>query len=183
MGIGISEEWYTSSMDETKPPEPAEVSEKDPNLAVKEAKERLEAARERFISLARELVGRKEKFPFSAIDPNLYESAKKVEEEYPGYSLPIDVMIDRFKDEGFKVVLGEPLGTVLIMPFRSSDLYKSVLPLKYLLPTIDMDERLREIVLAQRKLVELDEKLREAVKVNKVIQSSRRMGLDGFAEN
>lgn len=56
--------------------------------------------KEKIIALAMELYERGEVFPFEGVDPEQYSRMKADEEEYPGYTTPVDEIIERFKSEG-----------------------------------------------------------------------------------
>src|SRR4051812_35257229 len=86
--------------------------------------EREPTPKERLISLAKELFESNETFSFPGIDPETYEKMKASDEEYPGFTAPIDEKIERFKKEGMKVILGKnpETGNVYILPAGSTDI-------------------------------------------------------------
>lgn len=105
-----------------------------------------------FIALARELSESHESFPFPGIDPESYATLKSAEEEFPGYTTPINALIERFENEGIKVSLGEypESGNVFILPFGSDDIENdSVFP-RHLQIDEAMDERLKQLILLQK---------------------------------
>ena len=87
------------------------------------------------VSKILELVGKLnesgETFPFPEINPEIYLKMKKTDEEYPGYTTPIDKIVDRCKNEGVKVVLGKypESGNIFILPAGSNDIEMDSLPL------------------------------------------------------
>ena len=83
-----------------------------------------EIRRKEIVALAMELVEKQETFSFSGIDPEAYLKMKATDEEYPGFTTPIDKLIERFKQEGMKVVLGKypESGNVFILPAGSNDI-------------------------------------------------------------
>jgi hypothetical protein len=104
---------------------------------------------ERIIALALELHERNEIFPFTGIVPESYEQRKMSDQEYPEYSTPIDELIERFKNEGMKVVLGKnpQSGNVYILPAGSTDLeMDNVLPAQLQINE-NMGEKLKELIL------------------------------------
>lgn len=74
------------------------------------------------ISLAREL--RDERLPFPGIDSEHYAKLKAEEEEFPGYATPIDELVERFKNQGMKIVFGKDpeSGNVFVLPLDSDDI-------------------------------------------------------------
>ncbi|MFZ3043516.1 MAG: hypothetical protein WA058_00160 [Minisyncoccia bacterium] len=74
--------------------------------------------KEKIIALAMELYESGEVFPFTGIDFESYSRMKSGEEEDPGYTTPIDEIIERLKNEGMKVVLGKnpQSGNVFVLP-------------------------------------------------------------------
>lgn len=59
------------------------------------------------LTLAKELHESNEVFPFPGLRPEAYAQLKATDEEFPGYVTPIDGLLERFKNEGMKVVLGK----------------------------------------------------------------------------
>lgn len=104
--------------------------------------------REKYIQLARGLFESQERFPFPGIDPEEYSKAKIAEETYPGYTTPIDELIERFKSEGMKVVLGKhpESGSVFILPAGSEDIEQDSIGPRQLQISEGMDERLKNLV-------------------------------------
>jgi hypothetical protein len=108
--------------------------------------------KERMIALARELSGRHEKFTFPGINPEAYAKIKADEEEMPGFATPINELIERFRNEGVKVVLGKhpESGNVFILPSQSDDIENDNIFPKHLQLSDGMNEKLRELVLLNR---------------------------------
>lgn len=65
-----------------------------------------------------------ERLPFPGIHPEAYTKIKIADNEFPGYTTPIDEIIERCEKEGIKVVTGEypESGNVHILPAGSSDI-------------------------------------------------------------
>ena len=104
--------------------------------------------KEKIIALAVELNERHEVFPFSGIDQESYSKIKADEEEMPGYATPIDELIERFKNEGMKVVLGKnpQSGNVFVLPGGSDDIENDNLFPKHLNINDGMSDTLRELI-------------------------------------
>ena len=104
--------------------------------------------KEKIIALAVELNERHEVFPFSGIDQESYSKIKADEEEMPGYATPIDELIERFKNEGMKVVLGKnpQSGNVFVLPGQSDDIENDNLFPKHLNINDGMSDTLRELI-------------------------------------
>ena len=104
--------------------------------------------KEKIIALAAELNERREIFPFSGIDQESYSKIKADEEEMPGYATPIDELIERFKNEGMKVVLGKnpQSGNVFVLPGGSDDIENDNLFPKHLNINDGMSDTLRELI-------------------------------------
>jgi hypothetical protein len=108
--------------------------------------------KEKLIALAIEVSENNEIFPFPGIDPEAYKEIKK--DEDPDYHTPIDELVERFKNEGVKVVLTKhsQSGNVLILPAQSDDIvYDSLFP-RHLQISESMNDSLRELILLQQKL-------------------------------
>jgi hypothetical protein len=108
--------------------------------------------KERIIALALELSEGHEVFPFSSIDPESYSKIKADEEEMPGYATPIDELLERFKREGMKVVLGKnpQSGNVFILPSQSDDIENDSLFPRHIQISEEMNERLKELIALSR---------------------------------
>lgn len=108
--------------------------------------------KEKIIALAVELYENGEVFPFSGIDPESYLKMKAGEEEDPGYTTPLDEIIERLKSEGMKVVLGKnpQSGNVFILPAQSSNIEMDSISPRRLELSEAMNEKLRELILLVR---------------------------------
>lgn len=111
----------------------------------------------RIQTLAIELHQKQEVFPFTGIDENAYMRIKAAQAifteptEY-GYTTPIDTLIERFKQEGMKVVLGtDPTsGNVYILPSESNDIEMDSIFPSQLNPDGVTDEKLKELITRKR---------------------------------
>ena len=108
--------------------------------------------KEKIIALAAELYESGEVFPFAGIDPESYSKMKADEEEYPGYTTPIDEITERLKNEGMKVVFGDnpQSGNVFVLPAQSSDIEMDSISPKQLQVSEGMHEKLRQLILLVR---------------------------------
>jgi hypothetical protein len=108
--------------------------------------------KEKIISLAAELFESNETFAFSGIDPEAYSKMKTSDEEYPGYTTPIDEIIEGLKSEGMKVVLGKnpQSGNVYILPSGSSDIEMDNISPRQLQISDETDEKLKALILLIR---------------------------------
>lgn len=93
-----------------------------------------------------------ETFPFPGIDPAAHERLKVVEEEYPGFATPIDVLVQRFRSEGIKVGIGKDPGNVFILPAQSTDIENDSIFPRDLQISDSMDERIKKLILINRDL-------------------------------
>lgn len=104
------------------------------------------------IALAIELNESRETFIFPGMREEDRLKLKAFEEEFPGHVTPIDELVERFKDEDMKVVLGKDpgYGSVFILPAHSDDIENdSILP-KTLQIIDGMDESIRELISLDR---------------------------------
>ncbi|HVB19771.1 MAG TPA: hypothetical protein VNF51_00570 [Candidatus Paceibacterota bacterium] len=115
----------------------------------------LRLKKEKIIALAVELSESKEVFPFPGIDREAYATIKASEEEDPGYVTLIDELIERFKNEGMRVVLGKypASGNVFIVPAQSNNVIDDNLFPRHLQVNEGMDERLEELILLVKNIV------------------------------
>lgn len=125
------------------------MHEGPPNQPIESAKNR---AKRELLSLAHELSEGKENFPFPGIDAAAYERMKADEIEFPGFATPVDELIERFKSEGMKVVLGEhpDSGNIFILPAQSNDIENDSIFPKHLQISDSMDERIKRLILLKR---------------------------------
>ena len=107
-----------------------------------------ERSKRELITLARELWESGERFPFPGIYPEIYARIKADEEEYPSYTTPIDTLIERFKNEGMKVMLGKhpESGNVFILPAQSDDIENDIISPRQLQTSESMPEKLRTLI-------------------------------------
>jgi len=108
--------------------------------------------KEKIISLAKELFESQEVFPFPGVDPESYSKMKSGEIEDPGYTTPIDEIIERCKNEGMKVVLGKnpQSGNVFVLPAQSDNIEIDSISPKRLQLSEGMNEYLKELILLVR---------------------------------
>jgi hypothetical protein len=126
---------------ETTPLQDAIALEKEKNL-------------KEYISLAEGLSDKNEIHSFSGIDPERYSSIKETEEEFPGYTTPIDDLIERMKSEGFKVVMGKDRlsGNIYILPTSSNNIEEDGLFPQYFNIGSDMNHELKKLILIDKNM-------------------------------
>ena len=109
--------------------------------------------RKRMIELGQVLDSQGEFFSFPGINSDGYAKIKATEEEYPDFSTPIDDLIERFKQEGMKVVLGAhpESGNVYVLPALSDDIEHDSVPFKHLQINSGMDKRIEELIILNKK--------------------------------
>ena len=75
------------------------------------------------IALAKELSESQESFAVPGIDPEADSRIRATETEFPGYTTPLDTLLDRFRSEGMRVTLGQypESGNVYVVPAGGSD--------------------------------------------------------------
>ena len=122
----------------------------EPVSEISSHKEEQKHLLEKYITLAEELSNRTESFPFSGANSESYIKLKADDEEYPGFTTPIDEIIARMEIEGIRVTLGThpESGNVFILPMLSEDKdieNDSLFP-RHLEITEDMDETLKELI-------------------------------------
>ncbi|OHA85608.1 MAG: hypothetical protein A2408_00960 [Candidatus Yonathbacteria bacterium RIFOXYC1_FULL_52_10] len=109
--------------------------------------------RREMIALATELSKSRERFAFPGIEAGSYQKLKAVEANFPGYATPIDKLVERFKNEGIKVVLGDDpeSGNIHILPAHSDDINNdSVFP-RHLQISEGMDGKLKQLILLNKR--------------------------------
>jgi len=110
----------------------------------KEERERVE----KILKLVEKINESGEILPFPGIHPETHSKMKKDEDEYPGYTTPIDEIIERCEREGIKVVLGKhpESGNVFILPADSNDIENdSIAPDQLQIDAVE-NEELRELI-------------------------------------
>ncbi len=89
-----------------------------------------------------------ESLPFPGINPEAYSRKKADDEEFPGYTTPIDEIIERCKKEGIKVVLGkhQESCSVFVLPAHSNSIeIDSFAPRQLEINAVE-DDSLRELI-------------------------------------
>ncbi len=121
-------------------------------------KKQMESRREKSIALARELSASQEIFPFPGINPEAYSKLKADiarDEGESGYTTAMfDELVERFKNQGMKVVLGKfpESGNVFILPSQSSDIENDSIFPRHLQISEEMDDRLKEFISLQGQM-------------------------------
>jgi len=103
----------------------------------------------RILELVRKINESGENLPFSDIDPEAYLEMKKNYDECPGYTTPIDEIIERCKKEGIKVVIGKypESGNIFVLPAGSNDIEMDSFASYRLSINAVENEHLRELIL------------------------------------
>ncbi|OGG53329.1 hypothetical protein A3C20_04790 [Candidatus Kaiserbacteria bacterium RIFCSPHIGHO2_02_FULL_55_25] len=72
----------------------------------------------RFMSSAAEMSESRESFPFPGIELEVHTKMIATDREFPGYTTPVDTLLDRCRGEGIRVMLGKnpESGNVYIVP-------------------------------------------------------------------
>ncbi len=96
-----------------------------PSFVKKETPKETNSQEERVIEIINlvELISN-EKISFPGIKTESYEKIKAEDEEFPGFTTPIDEILSRLEQEGMKIVLGKnpQSGNVFILPTMSNDI-------------------------------------------------------------
>ena len=95
-----------------------------------------------------------ESLPFPGIHPEIYSRMKKDEDEFPGYTTPIDEIIERCKREGIKVVTGKhpESGNIFVLPIGSTDIeMDSIAPCQLVIDTVENEHLIELIQLTIKK--------------------------------
>lgn len=127
--------------------------------AKEQVSNQIESRRERIDVLSAELIESKETFPFPGIDSEAYLKLKadingdKDRSLYDISSPTIDELVERFKNEGMKVTLGDTpeAGNVFIIPAGSADIQSDSLFPKHL-QAGEVKNKLEELVLLKRQV-------------------------------
>lgn len=129
--------YYDSIMNEGSPKKPSDPIES------------IETRNKELVALAKELYEGHEIFPSPGFEPEAYAKLKASDEELPDYTIPINDLIRRFKNEGMKVVLGEypESGNIFILPAQSDDKDTSamVLPKHFEVNGV-LNEKLKQLI-------------------------------------
>ena len=130
-----------------------EISNSGVSESVESMENKKEQIKKRMIDLGKELNESRVCFSFPGINPDSYAKIKTVEEEFPGFTTPIDELIERFKQEGMKIILGNhpESGNIYVLPFLSDDIESDSVPPKRLQISNGMDERIKELVTISKK--------------------------------
>jgi|GEM_PF-5386026 hypothetical protein len=128
---------------------------KGPYIQRFETEERVVTIREvDVIAYAKELSESQESFPFPGIDPEALLNMRATDIEFPGYTTPVDTLLDRCRAEGIKVIFGKypESGNVYIVPAGRSeteneDMY--IFP-RHLQENEMMNGSLRTLIIADR---------------------------------
>ena len=112
---------------------------------IAESKEKIKAEK---IALAKKLFENGEDFPFPGINKDAYDQMKADEEIYPGISTPIEELVERCRDEGIKVVLGDhpESGNVYILPMNSTNIEMDSFFPRHLVIEKVANEELRRLI-------------------------------------
>ena len=108
-----------------------ECEKKEPqpeNLPIKNSENIFEGGKEQYLAALLELIGRSIElgkiFPFPGINHGEYLKMKESDEKFPGYTTPIEEIIERCKKLGIKIVLGKhpESGNVFVLPADSDNI-------------------------------------------------------------
>lgn len=100
--------------------------------------------------LVKEIIERNEIFPFTGIKKESYDELKRIAEEFPDHCIPIDPLLERFRDQGFKVVVSNKhpdSGNVFIIPSQSMDIINDNLFPRHLDINNVLNEDLKKLIL------------------------------------
>ncbi|MEA1925785.1 MAG: hypothetical protein U9M90_00870 [Patescibacteria group bacterium] len=139
-------------------PTPQKSPENPKELENKHEKERKkENVRNEMIALAKEFSESGKSFPFPGISRETYSKMEATDKEFPGYSTPVDELLEKFKKEGMKVVPGKrPMGgTVYVLPLGSNDIESDGIFPECLEVNDAMDEKLKELISKRQEFVSL----------------------------
>lgn len=106
-----------------------------------------------YVTLAAEMAEVREGFPFQGINQESYTTIKAEQERYPGYSTPIDELTVTFREQGFRVTLGDhpESGKAFILPLHSTDMDDNLFP-RHLAVASGMDEKLIRLIELSKEL-------------------------------
>jgi hypothetical protein len=121
-----------------------EKTPESPENIEQKRKERVQ----QIVELVKEINEQKETRTFPGITPEIYSSMKKDEEYFSGYTTPIDELLEKFTQEGMKIVLGKnpDSGNVFVLPSNSDDITMDSVAPHQLIVTPGMDEKLMELI-------------------------------------
>src|SRR3989344_1913113 len=106
--------------------------------------------RKEIIALAKEIIEKGEVLPFSGMDPKAYEGSKAAELEYPGFTTPIDEILERLTKEGMKIVpknfrFSDNDSEFFVLPAQSNDIVADSISLRQLAVSESLPENLKKI--------------------------------------
>jgi hypothetical protein len=127
---------------------------------------RKDEIREAMVTHAAELSQLKESLPFPGLNPIAYVDIKRAQEEFPGYSTPIDELVARFMTEGMKVVFDKNTSgmNAAVVPGRSTDYDSDSVLFRNLQVYGMVDVRLKALITLMaeyKKLNEREDELKE----------------------
>jgi hypothetical protein len=120
------------------------MNEKIPPIVSSEDEKNV--ARQERIALAMELIASGETIPFPGINQESLDTIRQEQEEYPGYTTPIDELYARFNEEGMKLVMSKSGLDILILPAGSDNIEEDFLLLRNLFTEGEIDERLLALI-------------------------------------
>ncbi len=149
--------WYGRAMSEG-PPDKLPQSADPEVLSESERVAERERVVAEYLAVGRELAESGEAFPFAGITAEAHAAQLAAAAEFPEYTIPVDVLLAKFRDQGMKVVLGGDLArpTIYLLPRESSDIEEESIFPRSLEITDDMDPRLKRLVLADKKMFALE---------------------------
>lgn len=123
-----------------------QIENKNEKRGKKEEKKR------EIIALALELSESRETFIFPGIEPEVYSKIKADEEEFTGRTTPLDELLEKFRKEGMKVVLGKnpDSGNIFILPSQSNDIERDSIFSRHLQISGVVNEKLRKLILMSK---------------------------------
>lgn len=132
------------------------MNESIPNQDEIEKNEKMGISQE-MISLAESLSHSQEAFPFYGIEPTAYSKIRETDENYPGYTTPIDELIERFKEKGLKVTMGPhpESGNIFVLPADSDDIENDGISPRQLQIGEGMNDELKRLISASLAYYEL----------------------------
>ncbi len=128
------------------------MSEKIPSQFEADSNEEKKRVLERIISLAQQIAEKGEVYQFPGIETKSHETLKADDDEYPGYTTHVDVILERMKSEGIKIVQANnpQSGNVFAMPAQSNDMSDSIL-INHLQVSDHLTKEVQELLLLTKK--------------------------------
>lgn len=117
----------------------------------KESCESKKEKREKDIKRIQEKVEQldQESLDFPGINQKTHKAFKEIDKKYPGYTSPIDKLLERFSLEGMKIILGKypDSGNVFVLPCDSHNIERDSIPFLKLSDSNNKNiEELREMI-------------------------------------